>query len=117
MEELFPVDRREVLKASLAGAAAMGIASKRAVAVEPGVSSGEGQTGTGQENQQPVLASIRDYEAAAKAKMSLPAWEYFNSGSADEITMRRNREALDTLQLKPRVLVDVTKVDTSCTVL
>jgi 4-hydroxymandelate oxidase len=63
------------------------------------------------------LVSVYDYESAAKAKLSIPAWEYFNSGSADEITMRRNREALNALQLKPRVLVDVTKIDTSCTVL
>jgi 4-hydroxymandelate oxidase len=77
----------------------------------------DGQAGSAQDNVQPVLASIYDYEAAAKRKMSVPAWEYFNSGSADEITLRWNREALDTLQLKPRALVDVTKIDTSCTVL
>jgi 4-hydroxymandelate oxidase len=47
----------------------------------------------------------------------VPAWEYFNGGSADEITLRRNRQALDSLQLKPRVLVDVTRIDTSRTLL
>jgi 4-hydroxymandelate oxidase len=112
------MDRREVLKASLAGAAAMGIVTNRAVAADLDAAGGvDGQAGSAQGNQQQVLASIRDYEAAAKLKMSVPAWEYFNSGSADEITMRRNREALDGLQLKPKVLVDVTKIDTSCTVL
>jgi 4-hydroxymandelate oxidase len=63
------------------------------------------------------LASVRDYEAAAKTKLSMPAWEYFNSGSADEITLRRNRDSLDALQLKPRSLVDVGEIDTRCTVL
>ena len=112
------MDRREVLKASLASAAAIGITSKRAVAASVGSAAGvDGQAGSAQDNVQPVLASIYDYEAAAKRKMSVPAWEYFNSGSADEITLRWNREALDTLQLKPRALVDVTKIDTSCTVL
>ena len=112
------MDRREVLKASLAGAAAMGITTKRAGAMDLGsTASADGQAGSAQDNQQPVLASVYDYEAAAKRKMSVPAWEYFNSGSADEITLRRNREALDELQLKPRVLVDVTRIDTSCTVL
>jgi hypothetical protein len=111
------MDRREVLKASLAGAAAMGVTSNRAVAARLESAAGaEGQAGSAQDNQ-PVLASVYDYEATAKRKMSLPAWEYFNSGSADEITLRRNREALDELQLKPRVLVDVTRIDTSCTVL
>jgi 4-hydroxymandelate oxidase len=77
----------------------------------------DGQTGTGLTDRLSVLASLYDYELAAKAKLSLPAWEYFNSGSADEITLRRNREALDELRLKPRVLVDVAQIDTSCSVL
>ena len=63
------------------------------------------------------LPSVYDYEAAAKRKLSVPAWEYFNGGSGDEITLRRNRTALDALQLKPRVLVDVTHIDTSRTLL
>jgi len=108
------MDRRDVLKASLASAATIGISSKRAEASEPDLDAGvDGE----QENQQAVLASVYDFEAAAKRKMSQAAWEYFNSGSADEITLRRNREALDALQLKPRVLVDVTRIDTSCMVL
>ena len=112
------MDRRELLRASLASAAAIGVTSKRAAAAGLDSTAGaDGQAGSGQDNQQPVLASVYDYEAAAKRKMSLPAWEYFNSGSADEITLRRNREALDELRLKPRVLVDVTRIDTSCTVL
>ncbi len=112
------MDRRELLKASLASAAAIGVTSKRAAAAElDSTARADGHAGSGQDNQQPVLASVYDYEAAAKRKMSLPAWEYFNSGSADEITLRRNREALDELRLKPRVLVDVTRIDTSCTVL
>ena len=63
------------------------------------------------------LPSLYDYEAAAKRKLSVPAWEYFNGGSGDEITLRRNRSALDALQLKPRVLVDVTHIDTTRTLL
>jgi 4-hydroxymandelate oxidase len=65
----------------------------------------------------PPLPSVYDYEAAAKRKLSIPAWEYFNGGSGDEITLRRNRTALDALQLKPRVLVDVTHIDTTRTLL
>jgi len=65
----------------------------------------DGQIGIGQADRRPVLASLYDYELSAKAKIPLPAWEYLNSGSADEITLRRNREALDALQLKPRVSI------------
>src|SRR5579863_874916 len=112
------MDRREVLKASLAGAAVMGMTPKGASAADhDSLAAVEGQAATAENDRQPVLASLYDYERAAKAKLTLPAWEYFNSGSADEITLKRNREALDKLQLKPRVLVDVTRVDTSCSVL
>lgn len=111
------MDRRELLKAGVASAAAMGIAARQAAAVEPqSPESVRGQAGSGQDRRDPILASVRDYESAARAKLSVPAWEYYNSGSADEITLRRNREALDALQLKPRVLVDVATIDTSCTV-
>src|ERR1700691_523490 len=105
------MDRRELLKASLAGAAAMGMATARGTEAE-----GAPQP-AGPGSSQEHLVSVYDFEAAAKRKLSEPAWEYFNGGSADEITLRRNREALDALQLKPRVLVDVTRIDTSCTLL
>jgi 4-hydroxymandelate oxidase len=112
------MDRRAVLKASLASAAVMGIASKKAAATDSdSTASADRQSGTGLSDTQSVLTSLYDYEQAAKKKLSLPAWEYFNSGSADEITLRRNREALDELRLKPRVMVDVTHIDTSCSVL
>jgi 4-hydroxymandelate oxidase len=113
------MDRRDLLKASLAGAAAMGISSGRAAepqsAANPPKQSLDGAPSAvaGAE----VLASLSDYEAAAKRKLSVAAWEYFNGGSGDEITLRRNRSALDALQLKPRVLVDVSKIDTSRTLL
>lgn len=65
----------------------------------------------------PVLASLSDFEAAARAKLSEQAWAYFGGGSADEITLHRNRAALDALRLMPRVLVDVEKIDTATTLL
>jgi 4-hydroxymandelate oxidase len=63
------------------------------------------------------LISISDYEAAAQQKLSVAAWAYFSGGSGDEFTLRRNVEALDAIQLKPRILVDVSHIDTSCTLL
>jgi 4-hydroxymandelate oxidase len=112
------MDRREVLKASLASAAAMGIPSKRAISPDiDSLAQLQSSAVAGEVIAQPTLVNLYDFEAAAKRKLSEPAWEYFNGGSADEITLRRNREALDALQLKPRVLVDVTRIDTSCTLL
>ncbi|GAC1630129.1 MAG: alpha-hydroxy acid oxidase [Candidatus Acidiferrum sp.] len=45
--------------------------------------------------------------------MSRMAREYLQSGAADEITLRRNRSIYDSLLLKPRVLRDVSGLDTS----
>ena len=102
------MDRRGAPKASLAGAASIGITSNRV----------DGRPGTGQENREPILASLHDYEVAAKRKMSLPALEYFDCGSADEITLRREpRGAGRATALSREVLVDVSQIDTSCTVL
>ncbi len=55
---------------------------------------------------------LADYEALAHEKLSHAAWEYYNSGSADEVTVRWNREALTRVRLKPRVLIDVSQIDT-----
>ncbi len=40
------------------------------------------------------------------------AYEYVASGAADEFTVRWNRQALDAIKLNPRVLVDVSQLDT-----
>ena len=58
------------------------------------------------------LLSIYDFEAEARTRISHGAWERIAGGAADEITLRWNREAYDRLRLNPRVLVDVSKVDT-----
>jgi 4-hydroxymandelate oxidase len=42
-------------------------------------------------------------------------WEFFNGAVADEITMRWNKEAYQRIRLKPRILVDVSKLDTRVT--
>jgi 4-hydroxymandelate oxidase len=43
------------------------------------------------------------------------AWEYVTAGAGDELTVRWNKEAYQRIRLKPRVLVDVTKLDTRVT--
>lgn len=41
------------------------------------------------------------------------AYNYIAGAAADEVTLRRNRECYDAIRLKPRVLVDVSKLDTT----
>jgi len=64
---------------------------------------------------QPV--SIPDYEMLARERMSRGAWEYITSGCADDVTVRWNREALTRIRVEPRVMVDVTQVDTKTNLL
>src|SRR5262252_8476842 len=63
------------------------------------------------------LLSLFDFEAEAHKRISHGAWERIAGGSADEITLRWNREAYDHIRLKPRILVDVSKLDTRITLL
>jgi 4-hydroxymandelate oxidase len=63
----------------------------------------------------PELASLGDFEEMAKTKIPHTAWEFFNGAVADEITMRWNKEAYQKIRLKPRILVDVSKLDTRVT--
>ena len=49
---------------------------------------------------------------AAREKLDPHAWIYLTGGAESETTMRRNRLGLDSLALRPRVLVDVSNLDT-----
>src|SRR5579871_3757151 len=54
---------------------------------------------------------------AARRNLRQGAWDYVAGGAESETTMRRNRLAFDRLAFRPRVLVDVSQVDTSVTFL
>jgi 4-hydroxymandelate oxidase len=59
--------------------------------------------------------SLSDYEPLARERIPHMAYEYVSGGAADEITLRWNREAFDRIRLRPRVLVDVSRLDTRVT--
>ncbi len=54
---------------------------------------------------------------AARRNLTQNVWDYLTGGAESETTMRRNRLGLDSLAFRPRVLVNVSKVDTSTTFL
>ncbi len=54
---------------------------------------------------------------AARRNLTDNVWHYLTGGAESEVTMRRNRYGLDGLAFRPRVLVDVSRVDTSATFL
>lgn len=64
-----------------------------------------------------ALLTIADYRKAARKVLPRMAWDYFRSGSDRQTLLKRNREAWDAIELRPRVMVDVSNVDTSTTVL
>ncbi|EMC92850.1 hypothetical protein BAUCODRAFT_133772 [Baudoinia panamericana UAMH 10762] len=61
--------------------------------------------------------NLMDFEHVARRVMKKTAWAYYSSGADDEITMRENHSAYHKIWFRPRVLVDVEKVDTSTTML
>lgn len=58
------------------------------------------------------VVCLADLEAIARRNMSAPAREYLSSGAADELTLGWNCNAFKNIKLKPRVLGDVSKIDT-----
>lgn len=60
----------------------------------------------------PLPVNVHEYEPLARALLSRMAWDYLAGGSGDERTLAWNRERLDATRLWPRVLRDVSAVDT-----
>lgn len=61
--------------------------------------------------------TLADFEAAAPAHMSTPAYAYVSGGAADEITLRRNIESYRQLLLEPHILTDLGDLDLGITLL
>lgn len=61
--------------------------------------------------------NIADYEALARERMDRGAFDFYAGGAGDERTLAMNVSGFDRYVLRPRVLVDVSRVDTSTTVL
>src|SRR5258708_5687291 len=58
-------------------------------------------------------ASIGDYRARAKARLPHFLFEYLDGGAHGETTLARNRSDLDLVQLRQRVMRDVSAIDLS----
>ena len=99
--------RRDLL---LSASVLAGTSALAAAADSPAAKSGEGSAGN-----LPPPADVPDYMRLAEQRMPLMSWEYINGGAADELSLRWNREAYDKIRLRPRVLVDVSQLDTRVT--
>jgi L-lactate dehydrogenase (cytochrome) len=70
--------------------------------------------------QKPLLSqcyNLHDFEAVARRVLKKTAWGYYSSAADDEITYRENHSAFHRIWFRPRVLVNVEKVDFSTTML
>jgi 4-hydroxymandelate oxidase len=61
--------------------------------------------------------NLLDFECRAREVLLQPAYEYFAAGAGAQITVRENRDAYDSLRLRPHVLVPVGERDLSTMVL
>lgn len=57
--------------------------------------------------------NLHELVKVARLKLDQYIWDYLVGGSETETTLRRNRLALDSIALCPRVLVDVASIDAS----
>jgi 4-hydroxymandelate oxidase len=96
------ITRRESLLIS-AGMAAGGLIPLKADNLSP-ASETPGTLGT--------ATSLHEIEAIARAQGHQSLFEWLNGGGGDENTVRWNREAFGRIRLRPRVLVDVSQIDT-----
>ena len=59
------------------------------------------------------LINALEFEVAASQKLPKPLYDHIAGGAGDERTLRRNREFLERITFRPRMLVDVSKQDLS----
>lgn len=61
--------------------------------------------------------SIADLRALAQKRLPRAIFDFFDGGAEDEVTLRENRAAFERVRLLPKVLVNVSKVETRVDVL
>lgn len=63
------------------------------------------------------FVSLQEIVLAARRNLPQELWDHLSGGSDSETTLLRNRQALDSLALRQRVLVDVRNIDITTTLL
>ncbi len=61
--------------------------------------------------------NIYEYEPLARERLSKSQYDFIAGGATDEITLNRTRRALDAIALRPRMMTDVSVIDTATSVL
>jgi 4-hydroxymandelate oxidase len=59
------------------------------------------------------VINLHEFEDLARKKVSEQAYNYIAAGAADELTLKANRSAFGDFWVRRKVMVDVSKIDTS----
>ena len=110
---MIPINRRGALLRLSCGLASSLFVMSRGLSRDRGVD----RLHAGRHVDLSEFINVTDFEPAAEARMSGMARALVKGGAADEITVRWNREAFERIALNPRVLVDVSRIDTHVTLL
>ena len=61
--------------------------------------------------------NIEDLRALARSRVPRMVFDFYDGGAEDEVTLRGNRAAFERLRFAPKILRDVSQVDTGCEIL
>jgi 4-hydroxymandelate oxidase len=61
--------------------------------------------------------NLHDLEPLAREKLAPSVYDFIAGGAEDEVSLRANRAAFEAIEFRPRVLVDVSQIDTATAVL
>nr|AVP27295.1 peroxisomal glycolate oxidase [Spirogyra pratensis] len=63
------------------------------------------------------VVNVTEFQAIAKQKLPKQTYDYYASGAEDEWSLRENRNAFERITFRPRILIDVSKIDLTTSVL
>ncbi|KVH93191.1 Aldolase-type TIM barrel [Cynara cardunculus var. scolymus] len=63
------------------------------------------------------VTNVTEYQAIAKEKLPKMIYDYYASGAEDQWTLEENRNAFARILFRPRILIDVSKIDMATTIL
>nr|VDC72628.1 unnamed protein product [Brassica rapa] len=63
------------------------------------------------------IVNVNEFQGLAKRALPKMYYDFYSGGAEDEHTLKENVEAFTRIMFRPRVLVDVSKIDTSTRIL
>ncbi|KHG00838.1 Peroxisomal [Gossypium arboreum] len=64
-----------------------------------------------------MITNVSEYEVIAKEKLPKMVYDYYASGAEDQWTLKENRNAFSRILFRPRILIDVSKINMMTTIL